>query len=162
MSLLLLTSSCSQEPVKPNGNVMPMPIYLVLLDKQGNELLTSEDTPLVVSSFNSQGQRFYVSSLNEYPDGKTKLITAIVPSLIFPYHFVYHSITMPLASSNGSKDWYLELNGKTDTLRYDVQHTRPQALNNQYDVMPVSFNGQSVAVSGGSPDNPYYVLRRRQ
>ncbi|GAA3977925.1 hypothetical protein [Hymenobacter antarcticus] len=157
MPLLALTASC-EEPVKPNGNVMPDPLVFVLLDKQGNELFTSEDTPIRVSSFNSRGQRFYIESQTEYPDGKTKMIQPTSPSA--PYRFVYSSLGIPLASSQGSKEWYLELNGKTDTLHYDVRHARPKALYNQFDVVAVSFHGKPVAASGDPLKSVYYVLRR--
>jgi len=155
--LLALTASC-EEPVKPNGNDMPHPLVFVLLDKQGNELFTSEDTPIKVSSFNNGGQRFYIESQTQYPDGKTKMIQPTSPSA--PYRFIYYSLFVPLISSQGSKEWYLELNGKTDTLRYDVRHARPKALYNQFDVVAVSFNGKPVAASVGPLNSSYYVLRR--
>lgn len=160
--LLSLSVSCSKEPGVPNGNVMPDPIVFVLLDKQGDELFTSEDTPIQVSSFNKAGQRFYIKSNVEYPDGKIKMIQSIAPTTEFPYHFFYASLGMPLASGDGSKEWYLELNGKTDTLHYDVRHTRPNALYNQYDVIAVSFNGQPVEASGDPRKRLYYVLRRQR
>lgn len=160
LSLLAFTAGCEKTPLPPNGNDMPYPMQFVLLDKQGNELFTSEDTPIKVSSFNSQGQRFYVDSKTEYPDGKSKVIVSVTPSTSYPFRFIFNSLTMPLASSNGSKEWYLELNGKTDTLYYDVRHTRPNALYNQYDVVSVSFNGKTVTASGDPLNTPYYVLRR--
>jgi|GEM_PF-1478768 len=158
--LMLSLSSCNKEPVKPNGNDMPYPMQFVLLDKQGNELFISEDTPIKVSSLNSSGQRFYVDNHSEYPDGKNKVIKAVTPSATYPYHFIYSALTMPIASSNGSKEWYLELNGRTDTLHYDVQHTRPSATYNQYDVVSISLNGQPV-VAHGDVNSPYYVLQRK-
>lgn len=157
--LLVLTTGC-EEPVKPNGNVMPNPLYFVLLDKQGNELFTSTDTPIRISSFNSKGKRFYIESGTEYPDGNTKMIRPTLFSAEYPYHFVCSSLSIPLASSQGSKEWYLELNGKTDTLHFDVRHNRPDALYNQFDVVAVSFNGKPVADNGSLLTSVYYVLRR--
>lgn len=164
ISLLLIVlniSGCNKEPAKPNGNDMPYPMQFVLLDKQGQELFTSEDTPIKVSSLNSSGQRFYVDNRSEYPDGKSKVIKVTIPSATYPYHFIYNALTMPIASSNGSKEWYLELNGRTDTLHYDVQHTRPNAPYNQYDVASISLNGQPV-VAHGDVNSPYYVLQRNR
>ena len=157
---ILTSVSCTKTPVTPNGNDMPYPMQFVLLDKQGNELFISEDTPIKVSSFNSRGQRFYIDNQSEYPDGNIKLIKSITPSSTYPFRFIYSSLSIPLASSDGSKEWYLELNGKTDTLYYDVRRTRPEALTNQYDVISVSFNSKPVAASGDPLNSPYYVLRR--
>ena len=139
---------------------MPGSLEFVLLDRSGQELLTSEDTPIKISSFNSSGRRFYLSDLSEYPDGKTKLVKISIPTASYPYHFYYSTLGMPLASSNGSKEWYLELNGRTDTLHYDVRRTRPDAAFNQYDVVSISFNGRSVVTHYDS-GSPYYILQRR-
>jgi len=74
------------------------------------------------------------------------------------YAFYYSSLDASVVSSNGTKTFYLELGGKTDTLYYDVQETRPSNPLDKYDIALVKFNGKPVAVD---PDQlSVYPLRR--
>ncbi len=77
------------------------------------------------------------------------------------YDFYYSSLGAALASSEGSKTWYIELGGKTDTLYYDVQKTRPNDPLFKYDIKAVVFNGQ-VALQEDPGQPPLYVFRRKR
>ncbi|OWP61638.1 hypothetical protein CDA63_18260 [Hymenobacter amundsenii] len=82
-------------------------------------------------------------------------------SIMPRYAFYYSSLGASLASSNGSKTWYVEVDGKTDTLYYDVQKTRPNDPSFKYDVNAVVFNGQ-VALQEDPGQPPLYVFRRKR
>lgn len=66
------------------------------------------------------------------------------------YSFYYSTLGAPLASSNGSKLWYLELGGKTDTLYFDVEKTQTKAM---------VFNGEPAHIDPNQL--PIYVFRRK-
>ncbi|AMR27949.1 hypothetical protein A0257_13185 [Hymenobacter psoromatis] len=65
---------------------------------------------------------------------------------------------MSLASADGYKIFYLELGGKTDTLFWDVQKTRPNDPLDKYDIVSVKFNGKPVAID--QDQLPIYPLQR--
>lgn len=47
--LLAIAGACKRGPIQPaNGNFMPNPLVFALLDKQGNNLLTSTATPIQI------------------------------------------------------------------------------------------------------------------
>ncbi len=76
------------------------------------------------------------------------------------YDFYYSSLDAALSSSGGMKTWYIELGGKTDTLYYDVQKTRPNDPVDKFDTKAVLFNGQ-VALQEDPGQPPLYVFRRK-
>jgi hypothetical protein len=145
----------------PNGNVMPPALDFVVLDKQGNNLLTGITTPVEVSSVNASGQSFSLG--RECSDGGCTMIRASYSyGLGTPkYNFHYSTLGAPLASSAGSKTWYITIGGKTDTLHYDVQKTRPDDPLFKYDTKAVVFNGQ-VALQEDPGQPPLYVFRRKR
>ncbi|OWP62618.1 hypothetical protein CDA63_13330 [Hymenobacter amundsenii] len=87
--------------------------------------------------------------------------TGRVGTAVPGYAFYYSTLGASLASSDGLKTWYLTLGGKTDTLYYDVQKTRPNDPLFRYDVKAVLFNGQ-VALREHPSQPPLYVFRRKR
>lgn len=75
------------------------------------------------------------------------------------YPFYYSSGGASEVSASTTKTFYLELNGKTDTLYYDVQLVRPNDPLDKYEIKSVVFNG---IVAPTDPDQySIYVFRRR-
>lgn len=153
--LAVVLGSCektSQSPIK--SDVRPPAIKFVLLDKEGAELITGPSTPLRVSSTTPSGRYFELGS--ECAGGGCRMIDAFPPSLQLPYHFVYSSGDLVEASVSGSAYWYLTLNGKTDTLYFDLRGVDPQHL------IPAhpTFNGTPIILAQPMTF-PFYVLRRK-
>lgn len=146
---LLACQACNRTVI-PNNNIMPVPLMFHLLDKQGVSLLTSVNTPIRVYSFDQNGQAQYLGS--ECQSGGCTMVRASGP----PYGFGYQSLWASQSSAAGIKTWYIELGGKTDTLYYDVRETRPNNPLDQYDIVSVKFNGETIPLSV-----PPYVLQRR-
>ena len=144
LSTALLAAGCRQAKVDPD---MPPPLRFVLLDAQGQNLLTSTTTPVAVTAVASNGQSFTLGS--ECQGGGCTMVRQ-ASSGAPKYAYYYSTLDAPVSSMGGIKDWYISLGGKTDTLRLDVQHT-------QY--LQVRFNGKDAAMD---PDQlPLYVFRRR-
>ena len=140
----------------PNGNVMPPDLEFVLLDKQGNNLLTSISTPIKVSWVN-QGKTSYLG--DECAGGGCTMVReGHSPSGKPKYAFYYSSLGASQVSASTSKTFYIELGAKTDTLFYDVQKTRPNDPLDKYDIVSVTFNGKLVAID--QDQVPIYPLRR--
>lgn len=142
----LLAWGCKKDPVP-----MPPALDFVLLDKQGNNLLTGIKTPIEVSADNGRGQRFSLGK--ECSDGGCTMIRAAnrASTRTPKYDFYYSTLGAALASSEGIKTWYITLGGKTDTLYYEVQNARTKAI---------LFNGQ-VARQEDPEQPPLYVFRQR-
>ncbi|MDJ0364301.1 hypothetical protein QMK33_04000 [Hymenobacter sp. H14-R3] len=140
---LAFLSLCGcKKPANPTGNTMPPPINFALLDKQGNQLLTSTSTPIKVY-FLKGTQPVYLGS--ECAGGGCTMVRETYTSTGNPkYSYKYSSLDMSLVSADGVKTFYLELGGKTDTLVWDVQKTKPNDPLNKYDVVAVLFNGKPV------------------
>lgn len=142
--VLLGTAACKKVPT----DVLPEPLRFVLVDPLGHNLLTSAATPLRVSALDANGKRFYLPD----PGSVAGLLVAEDSTAVFPYKFYYQNVEPALDSAQGSKDWYLELGGKTDTLHYDVQGVR---------VASVLFNGKPVTLTPTQPGlASYYRLQR--
>ncbi len=152
--VLLALSSCKKEE-EPNvaKDIKSPPIQFVLLDKYAIPLITSTNTSLRISSTNLAGNYF---ELGPECQG-CESIGAFAPSSYRPYDFFYGSGTLADNSSQGVKQWLLTLNGKTDTLFYDVQ---PPSGNLSYRVVGASFNGVPVQLDQRLMP-PAYVLQRR-
>jgi hypothetical protein len=149
---LLLALSALAVGCKQNADDKDIPpaLHFALLDKQGNNLLTSTSTPLQVSTIDANGKTIMLGS-ECAGGGCTMIRSAAAGGATAPkYAFVYSSLGAALASQSGSKTWYLELNGKTDTLYFDVQHTRYET---------VRFNGQPAIIDPAQL--PVYVFQRR-
>lgn len=155
LSLIAISLCACKKPIV-DGYTMPDPLIFVLLNKQGKNLLTSVDTPLRIYSYGYTNKLSYLN----YTNGFNPIIGGD-STANFPYKFAYSNLEPAIISSNGVKDWYLELNGKTDTLHYDIQETRPTARFDRYDVIAVSFNGKPVAPATTLDGSAYYVLQRR-
>lgn len=142
--VLLGAAACK----KVQTDVLPEPLRFVLVDPLGHNLLTSTATPLRVSALDANGKRFYLPD----PGSAAGSIVAEDSTAVFPYKFYYQNVEPALDSGQGSKDWYLELGGKTDTLHYDVQGVR---------VASVLFNGKPVALTSTQAGlASYYRLQR--
>ena len=138
-----LLGSCKKGPI-PNGNVMPPAANLALLDNNGNNLLTSTSSPLKVW-FSKDGQPTYLGQ--ECAGGGCTMVREAHSSTgTLKYPFYYGSLDMSLVSYGGIKTFYIEFGGKTDTLFWDVQKTRPDDLLDKYDIVSVKFNGKPVAI----------------
>lgn len=140
--LAVLAFGCKREMVDHD---IPPALNFVLLDKSGNNLLTSTSTAIRVYSTTSSGQEFSLGS--ECQGGGCTMIRPAYGA--FNYAFYYSSMAASATSQNGSKTWYLELAGKTDTLYLDVQQTRFKA---------VRFNGKAVEID--PVQAPLYVFQR--
>ena len=162
---LLLAVGCGIWSCKkldmPDGNIMPPTLDFVLLDSGGNNLLTSLSTPIQVFGIKSNGQPIFLGA--ECAGGECTMIReANQSSAIMPkYSFYYSSLGASLSSESGVKTWYIKLDGKTDTLYYDVQKTRPNDRLYKYDTKAVIFNGQ-VARQEDPGQPPLYVFRRKR
>jgi hypothetical protein len=153
-ALFCILVSCKKEP-QAVGLLRPPAMLFVLIDRQGMPLITSTATPLRVSSTNAKGTYFELGQ--ECAGGGCQMINSFQPAQYRPYDFFYASGDLSDASNNGSKQWLLTLNGKTDTLYYDVQ---PPSGNLSYHVVGASFNGVPVQLDQRlSP--AAYVLQRR-
>lgn len=154
---LLFVSLTACKKNLPDGNDFPPALNFVLLDKQGNNLLTSISTPIKVSIV-SKGQTVFLG--DECAGGGCTMVRPGYSSGSTPpkYAFYYGSLGASVVSSNGTKTFYLELGGKTDTLYYDVQEVRPNNPFDKYDVVSVKFNGKSIAID--QDQLPIYPLRR--
>lgn len=155
--LISLLSLCACKKAVIDGYDMPDPLTFVLLNRQGYNLITSVKSPLKIWSFTPQGKLFTL----DYTGKAFNPITASDSTVLFPYKFLYNNLEIPVDSDLGSKEWYLELNGKVDTLHYDVQHTRPDDRFHQYDVLSVLFNGKPVVLTNTPGVVPYYVFQRQ-
>lgn len=150
-----IAGSC-KKPRIPNGNIMPPAANLALLDKQGNSLLTSTSTPINVW-FIQDGQRKYLGA--ECAGGGCTMVREAHSSTGTPkYPFYYGSLGMSEVSAGGYKTFYLELGGKTDTLFWDVQKTKPNDPLDKYDVLSAKFNGKPVTID--QDQIPIYPLQR--
>ena len=139
----------------PCMDIMPNRLYFVLLDKQGQNLLTNVQAPL----------KMYTYDLT----GKTSDIDLNSPKAIFESDFP-ESLPSKCAfasgypaglSASGTKEFYLELNGKTDTLHYDVQRIAGlQSCTDRYEVAAITFNGKPVMPHSLGGTEAYYVLQR--
>lgn len=154
-----LACGCKKDPI-PNGNVVPPALEFVLLDKQGNNLLASIATPIRISAVKSNGETGFLGQ--ECAGGGCTMIRAAnrYSTRNPKYDFYYSSLDAALSSSEGVKTWYIELGGKTDTLYYDVQQTRPNDPSDKFDTKAVIFNGR-VALQEDPEQPPLYVFRRR-
>ena len=133
-----------------NDKDIPPALNFVLLDKQGNNLLTSTTTPLHVFSADANGKSVMLGS-ECAGGGCTMIRSATAGGATTPkYGYVYSSLGIAMASQSGSKTWYLKLMGKTDTLYFDVQRTQFQT---------VRFNGQEASIDPAQL--PVYVFQRR-
>ena len=153
--LTVLLSACekpSQSPVKHED--LPPNTSFVLLNKEGVELITSRATPLRVSSFTPGGRYFELG--DECAGGYCHMIGEFPPNAYHPYNFLYSSGGLTSSSVIGCAYWYLTLNGKTDTLYFNLQGVDPEHL------VPAhpTFNGQPIAIDPNL-NIPAYVLRRR-
>jgi len=158
LTLALVFWGCKRETPVPNGNVRPPYLSFALLDKQGNSLLTSTSTPLNVFWLNKSGQREYLGS--ECAGGGCTMVRVGHSATGNPkYPFYYSSGGASEVSASTTKTFYLELNGKTDTLQYDVQLVRPNDPLDKYDIKSVVYNGK---VASTDPDQySIYVFQRR-
>jgi hypothetical protein len=75
------------------------------------------------------------------------------------YPFYYSSVGASEVSASTTKTFYLELNGKADTLNYDVQLVRPNDLLDKYEIKSVIFNGKAAPVD--PKQYSIYVFQRR-
>jgi hypothetical protein len=147
--MVLVCQACNRTVI-PNNNIMPVPLRFYLLDKTGASLLASVTTPVRVYAFDQAGRAVYLGS--ECQGGGCTMIREDATQ----YHYQYWSLDAALASAAGTKTWYIELGGKTDTLYYDVQETRHNDPLDKYDVVGIKFNGETIALS-----TPPYTLQRR-
>ena len=157
VGMLVIALSACKKPII-DGYELPDPLTFVLLDKQGHNLITSLNSSLKIWSFTPQGKQFYL----DYTGKDFQPIAAADSTVSFPYKFLYNNAELGVESSLGSKEWYLELNNKVDTLHYDVQHTRPNDRFHQYDVLSVRFNGKPIAPIMTPGVVPYYVFQRQR
>jgi hypothetical protein len=164
-SVVLLTftlafGGCRKQLPVPNGNDRPPDLRFALLDKHGNSLLTSTSTPLNVYWLNRQGQRENLG-LECAGGGCTMVREGHSPSASGSpkYPFYYSSGGASEVSASTTKTFYLELNGKTDTLTYDVQLIRPNDLLDKYEIKSVIFNGKVASVD--LDQYSIYVFQRR-
>lgn len=151
-ALLLLLLACKKQEVLKDESPPPATVF-VLLDKEGNELLTSPSTPIRVSSTNLAGQYFALGS--ECTGGGCQMINAFPSGGYRPYNFFYASMDLTSASGQGSSKWYITLNGKTDTLFFDLKSVPAGS----YPTNP-TFNGSPITIDRRL-SIPAYVLRRR-
>ncbi|MGI4871143.1 MAG: hypothetical protein ACRYFX_08190 [Janthinobacterium lividum] len=156
--LLLVVFACQKEDVPAVADNV-LSVHFALLDKQGNNLLTST-TPIQVYSLSATGQKNYLGS--ECAGGACTMVREAhaYNGQSLKYKFNYETGTIHSASLNGSaKTWYIELGGKTDTLFYDAQYNQPNVQSGDYSIKAVMFNGKVAAID---PDQlPVYVLQRR-
>lgn len=147
LGILGLAAGCSQPKVDPD---IPPALNFVLLDAQGQNLLTSTATPISVAAVNAKGQPFTLGS--ECQGGGCTMVRQAYSTGAAPkYSYYYSTLDAPISSMDGVKDWYISLAGKTDTLHLDVQHATYRQ---------VRFNGQDAAIDPGQ--QPVYVFRRRR
>ena len=154
---MLLIGLCACKNPVIDGYELPDPLSFVLVNKQGVGLIKSGNSPLKIWAFTSQGKQFYL----DYTGKEFHPIAPADSTAVFPYKFFYSNAELGVESSLGSKEWYLELNGKVDTLHYDVQRTRPNDRFHQYDVLSVLFNGKPVTPVATPGITPYYVFQRQ-
>ena len=167
LGMLLISGlmGCKKTPATPTpppggnqgGNDMPDNLVFVMLASNGRNLITSP-TSLTMTYIDLQGRSQYIT-LNT-PEQKP--IGKIDSTRAEPYTYLFQSIEPAVISSLGMKTFYLTIGGKTDTLFYDVQRNRPNAVTNQFDVVEALFNGKPAELRVFQATGaPYYVLRRR-
>jgi len=133
--------SCKETHVAPTNISMPPHLLFALVDKTGNSLLTTTNTPIRVYALDANGQRVELGE--ECSGGGCTMVRPFEP----PYNFLYTSLYASTGSVSGLKTWYIELGGKVDTLFYDVQKTRPNDPLMPYDLVHASFNGEILPAS---------------
>ena len=151
--LLFSLGACKKQGPLKSEDLPPAKCF-VLLDKEGRELLTSTSTPLRVSATNLNGQYFELGS--ECAGGGCQMINAYPVTNYRPYNFFYASSGFAVASISGISTWHLTLNGKTDTLFFDLKGLDPSFL----DPANATFNGTPITIDR-TLSIPAYVLRRR-
>lgn len=152
--ILSLLGACKKGPF--NGNIMPPDANFALLDKQGNNLLTSTSTPIKVW-FIQDNQRKYLGQ--ECAGGGCTMVREAHSSTgSLKYNYYYSSLDMSNVSYDGYKTFYMEFGGKTDTLFWDVQKARPNDPLDKYDIVSVKFNGKPIVID--QDQLPIYPLQR--
>jgi hypothetical protein len=153
--LTLLVISCSNDRDIPNRNVMPNALRLVVLNKEGKELIDKNTSPQLIYSFNKEGKKFYTNAGNgagiENFQDTTK------------YKFFYDDLGIAMASINGVKTFYLEIGGKVDTIYLDVQeYDQASAIkhNTDYYYKELLLNGKEMPIDE-SVMPPVAVIQRK-
>jgi hypothetical protein len=133
----------------------PPLLSFVLLNKQNGDILKSiaKASSIKIWSMDDKGQHLY---MNQF-DGQAAIVVDTDSTSSFPYKFFYRT-SLALKSNLGTKDWYLETNGKVDTIHYDAQQFNS---NTPYQIRSILFNGQTPASNITLSGIDYYIFQRR-
>ena len=131
--------SCNKTPDQPeNGNLLPPPFDIVLLDKESNPIIISANQDVKLFYF-EDGEKLFIKDFE---------IKEPISSPIYQYYVT--TVFAPLYSGTQNiKTFYLQIdNKKIDTIWLDVKHFK-KPIDREYNIyQQVKFNGKLVDAQG--------------